>query len=326
MMINVYYIYKREFCFEVIRMLFPISGGAFEGVEDQVSPFGYGRGEGVDAGHGDPEWICSKEKPNYDRIFQSLNPIDGKVTGAGTNMQILKYPEPRGTVLLDRTLQIMHSATQNCTLLSELCIHLHHTNSDDPNFGKIVDALTVANETCSAVARCLVGARGREDDDMSFREPVVESPSVSRCHSNEDDTPFDTSDDTASDTSADAAPSRKPPAREPTANTQSILNPLRLIRTVFGVFEAIVVATVTVVLFMISSQLLFMLLAKAITGETYFEFSVEKTPNTWLEKAKSLTFGAEDEIVKLEHVAGLLQPRTVASLARYVAQRLGPDD
>jgi len=34
-----------------------ILGGAFEGVEDQVSPFGYKRGEGIDAGAGEPEWI-----------------------------------------------------------------------------------------------------------------------------------------------------------------------------------------------------------------------------------------------------------------------------
>ncbi|VVC93841.1 unnamed protein product [Leptidea sinapis] len=60
------------------------SRGAFEGVEDQVSPFGYGRGEGADAGHGDPEWICSREKPRYDQLFQALGPVDGKLTGAGT--------------------------------------------------------------------------------------------------------------------------------------------------------------------------------------------------------------------------------------------------
>jgi hypothetical protein len=58
-------------------------GGAFEGVEDTVSPFGYKRGEGIDAGSGEPEWIVGKERYKYDAIFDTLNPVDGKVTGAG---------------------------------------------------------------------------------------------------------------------------------------------------------------------------------------------------------------------------------------------------
>jgi len=58
-------------------------GGAFEGVVDKVSPFGYKRGEGIDAGSGEPEWIVSKERYKFDAIFDTLNPVDGKVTGAG---------------------------------------------------------------------------------------------------------------------------------------------------------------------------------------------------------------------------------------------------
>lgn len=57
-------------------------GGAFEGVEDQVSPFGYKRGEGIDAGAGEPEWIVNRERCRYDEKFEQLGPIDGKVTGA----------------------------------------------------------------------------------------------------------------------------------------------------------------------------------------------------------------------------------------------------
>ncbi|XP_073959054.1 putative achaete scute target 1 isoform X1 [Choristoneura fumiferana] len=74
------------------------TGGAFEGVEDQVSPFGYGRGEGVDAGHGDPEWICSREKPRYDSIFQGLNPVDGKVTGAAAKTEMVKSKLPNSVL------------------------------------------------------------------------------------------------------------------------------------------------------------------------------------------------------------------------------------
>lgn len=58
-------------------------GGAFEGVVDQVSPFGYKRGEGIDAGAGEPEWIVNKERYKYNAIFEKLGPCDGKITGAG---------------------------------------------------------------------------------------------------------------------------------------------------------------------------------------------------------------------------------------------------
>lgn len=62
---------------------FEFTGGAFEGVEDQTSPFGYKRGEGVDAGSGEPEWIVNKERYKYDSLFESLGPTDGKITGSG---------------------------------------------------------------------------------------------------------------------------------------------------------------------------------------------------------------------------------------------------
>lgn len=60
-------------------------GGAFEGIEDLVSPFGYKRGEGIDAGSGEVEWICGRDRPRTDPLFESLNPIDGKISGAGNN-------------------------------------------------------------------------------------------------------------------------------------------------------------------------------------------------------------------------------------------------
>lgn len=52
-------------------------------VDDVVSPFGYKRGEGIDAGFGEHDWICDRDRARTDPIFESLNPVDGKITGAG---------------------------------------------------------------------------------------------------------------------------------------------------------------------------------------------------------------------------------------------------
>ena len=71
-----------------------VAGGAFEGVEDTVSPFGYKRGEGIDAGHGEPEWVVTKEKNKFDAIFETLNPVDGKITGASAKSEMMKSKLP----------------------------------------------------------------------------------------------------------------------------------------------------------------------------------------------------------------------------------------
>lgn len=73
-------------------------GGAFEGVEDTVSPFGYKRGEGIDAGHGEPEWIVNREKDKFDKIFETLNPVDGKITGASAKSEMMKSKLPNTTL------------------------------------------------------------------------------------------------------------------------------------------------------------------------------------------------------------------------------------
>jgi hypothetical protein len=52
-------------------------------VGSKVGPFGYKRGEGVDAGAGDLEWIVSKKRAEYDAIFKTLNPVEGKVMRTG---------------------------------------------------------------------------------------------------------------------------------------------------------------------------------------------------------------------------------------------------
>jgi len=75
-----------------------VKGGAFEGVVDKVSPFGYKRGEGIDAGSGEPEWIVSKERYKSDAIFDTLNPVDGKVTGAAAKSEMVKSKLPNSVL------------------------------------------------------------------------------------------------------------------------------------------------------------------------------------------------------------------------------------
>lgn len=73
-----------------------VKGGAFEGYND--SPFGYGRGEGVDQGRGETEWIVARERYDYDDIFDTLNPIDGKITGSSAKKEMVKSKLPNSVL------------------------------------------------------------------------------------------------------------------------------------------------------------------------------------------------------------------------------------
>jgi len=75
-----------------------VKGGAFEGIQDKVSPFGFMKGEGIDAGAGEPEWIVAKDRYKWDNVFDSLNPIDGKVTGAAAKSEMVKSKLPNSAL------------------------------------------------------------------------------------------------------------------------------------------------------------------------------------------------------------------------------------
>ena len=59
-----------------------LQGGAFDQVMETKTPFMYKGGEGINAGVGEMEWVISKDRYKYDSVFDTLNPIDGKVSGA----------------------------------------------------------------------------------------------------------------------------------------------------------------------------------------------------------------------------------------------------
>ncbi|XP_055384717.1 EH domain-containing protein 3 isoform X1 [Condylostylus longicornis] len=74
-------------------------GGAFEGVvDDTISPFGYRKGEGIDAGYGEIDWICNRDRTRTDPIFENLNPIDGKISGAAAKSELIKSKLPNSVL------------------------------------------------------------------------------------------------------------------------------------------------------------------------------------------------------------------------------------
>ncbi|KAL7052396.1 hypothetical protein ACKWTF_004862 [Chironomus riparius] len=75
-----------------------IKGGAFVGIEDTISPFGYKKGEGIDAGFGEVDWICNRDRARTDPLFETLNPINGKISGAAAKSELIKSKLPNSVL------------------------------------------------------------------------------------------------------------------------------------------------------------------------------------------------------------------------------------
>lgn len=73
-----------------------VKGGAFERYNE--SPFGFGCGEGVDEGRGELEWVVSNERCDYDKVFDTLSPIDGKITGSNAKKEMVKSKLPNSVL------------------------------------------------------------------------------------------------------------------------------------------------------------------------------------------------------------------------------------
>ena len=54
---------------------------------ESKTPFMFKGGEGINAGVGEVEWVIAKDRYKYDSTFDTLNPIDGKVSGASAKSE-----------------------------------------------------------------------------------------------------------------------------------------------------------------------------------------------------------------------------------------------
>jgi EH domain-containing protein 1 len=72
-----------------------IKAGAFD---DNAGPFGIGTVEGINAGVGESDWIVDRNRGSYDDVFSTLNPVDGKITGAAAKAELIKSKLPNSVL------------------------------------------------------------------------------------------------------------------------------------------------------------------------------------------------------------------------------------
>ncbi|GAB0087322.1 EF-hand domain [Sergentomyia squamirostris] len=101
--------------------------GVFEGIgDDSTSPFGYRKGEGIDAGSGELDWICNRDRPRTDGIFERLGPIDGKISGASAKVELLKSKLPNN--VLSKIWKLSDVDTDGFLDIEEFALAMHLIN------------------------------------------------------------------------------------------------------------------------------------------------------------------------------------------------------
>ena len=98
-----------------------IKGGAFTGVNE--SPFGIGAGEGVDKGRGEEQWVVAQDQYRYEEVFNSLNPINGKITGAAAKSEMVKSRLPNS--VLGKIWKLSDIDKDGMLDLEEFCLAMH---------------------------------------------------------------------------------------------------------------------------------------------------------------------------------------------------------
>lgn len=78
--------------YETTLFFIQVHGGAFDQAVESETPFGFGKGEGFDKGANECGWVVARERYKADEMFDSLDPVDGKITGDSRFFQLsLQY-------------------------------------------------------------------------------------------------------------------------------------------------------------------------------------------------------------------------------------------
>lgn len=288
-----------------------------------MSPFGYGRGEGVDAGHGDPEWICSKEKPHYDQIFQSLNPMDGKVTGAGTcptctHSAPLLHTHSQSSMMLELSLQSLLSAAHCCSLLTELSVRSRRHHADLIDNNNITDTLSLAIQNCTSISQLLLkesssSVEGGASGAVSIHS-VPDSSSSDRDSCVGVDSDLDDSRDTETTFTEDTE--RDPPfSPDPEQTPDSKHSPLFCVKFIF-------LLLLNLLSMYVIAEALFIGSLYATTGRTCLEFHVEKKPSGLYENIKWITVGLQRDQVRIDSLFQMFYPQNIIFILKYLLSNL----
>ncbi|GLG93312.1 EH domain-containing protein 1 [Gryllus bimaculatus] len=102
-----------------------VDSGAFSAVSDKTSPFGI-ESEGINEGKGETEWVVNRYRSTFDSLFNTLNPVDGKLSRTAARTELVKSKLPSG--ILGRIYQLSDVDQDGLLSKDEFALAMHLVN------------------------------------------------------------------------------------------------------------------------------------------------------------------------------------------------------
>lgn len=214
-------------------------------------------------------------------------------------------------------------------------------HKDDDRLAKLVDSVSTATENCKLITQFILNAHEAQVASLGERmSPAVSIHSLNdtlaidgagdRCESRpyryQDDGLKNGSkvdSDWLSDNvdSSDDESSYESPSAPQHGLTASNSNTSHF-GNLFILVKFIVLLSLNIVTLLITAEFVFVSMVYVLTGERYIEFHVDRSPTTWIGKAKLLTFGPDTQAVRIQSFAELFYRDNVVNILKYFTEKL----
>lgn len=204
----------------------------------------------------------------------------------------------------DKIIDALAISARNCNLITQLLVILNNADSDgrtSPNVS-IHSLETLAIDGPNTSRQSL--AHGGRSTEYNSEEDKVESDYAN----DNDDLERDDTGNSSSDSSNDT---------EPTYNLEIEENNQGVFNSWWELLKFIVILLLNLVVLVMTMEFLFLSVSYAITGERYIEFVVDKSPQSWLDKAKTAAFGPEDEIIRIRSLAEMFYKDNIIGILKF---------
>lgn len=230
-------------------------------------------------------------------------------------------------------MEALLSSTQNCSLLTELCISLKaskddHQNQNPPetsNFDKIATVLSVAAQNSNMIVQFLLHERSLQIEAERHRmSPAVSIHSLTESIALDDSRndfsrPASSNAEVKNDSDDESDSDKEIPFLNLDTeykNTSGFYNPIILsLKFLFLLVLNIITIIITV-------QVMFVTMVYLKTGEIYIEFYVDKTPESWIDKAKDIAFGVVQEPIRIHYFFEFFYRNNLINIVRYIYSKV----
>lgn len=192
-------------------------------------------------------------------------------------------------------------------------------NDNNKNFDKIAEALAVATQNNSHITQFLINESSntylsRAVSIHSLHDSVTHDDSRNEIGDTDSIRPHSTNvitnDSSDTESNGESVPIIK--IIDTKEKEGGVLQSLQFsIKFIFLMLLNVITITIT-------AECMFICLVYIFTGKYYIEFKVPKSPQTWMEKARELTFGLDEDTVQIRSIFQLFRRQNLLDILRYL--------